>query len=211
MKSDQLLTFNNKEIGEIRGFIKDGELWFLAGQVCRTLGIKDTGNAIKQVTERLKIAEYSGSFSKRVMHEDAIGRKQLTYIIPEHYLYELIFGSRKKKAIKFRTWVTSEVLPSLRAHGEYRMSGKLITNNLHDGIQDKLVPYIESPNGKKFIYSNFHKLINKSLGLPPKNNKDELSDEMLEKIAYRENLVNALINEGKEYNNIKDILNTLNL
>lgn len=199
----QIQTFQNDQIGEIRGIIKDKEPWFLSGQVCRCLGIKDSSQAVKQAEDRLKIAGYKGAFSKRIL-VDTSGGKQKTSIIPECILYELIFASRKQKAIKFRTWVTTEVLPSLRKNGVYRLEGKLIHGNYTDSIKHKIVPSL-SENGKKFIYSNMQKLINKSLGLPPKNNKDDLSSDVIEQIAVRENYVNALIIEGKDYQQIKHI------
>jgi prophage antirepressor-like protein len=208
MKDSELITFENQDIGEIRGFLKDGEPWFLAGQVCRCLGIKDAGKAVLQTEERLKIAGVKGAISNRILFETS-GGKQNIIIINEQCLYELIFASRKQKAIKFRSWVTGEVLPSLRRHGEYRMTGKLIRRVLTDSVQAVIIPKIESEMGKKFAYSNFTKMINKSLGLPEKANRDGLDDALLEKIAHRENLVAALIEEGKEYHEIKAYVDTL--
>jgi hypothetical protein len=49
-------------------------------------------------------------------------------------------------------------------------------------------------------------LINKSLDLPPKVDRKSLDDETLEKIAKKENLVQALIAENKSYEEIKAIL-----
>lgn len=204
----QIQTFQNDDIGEIRGIIKDGEPWFLAGQVCRCLGIKDTSRAIQHVKDRFKIAEYKGATSSSILIDTARG-KQKALLIPEPYLYELIFASRKQKAIKFRTWITTEVLPVLRKHGEYRTASKIIHRKYTDSIKDKIEPAL-STNGKKFVYSNFQKLINKSLGLPSKNNKDEMSEDMLEKLACRENFVKALIEEGKDYYYIKDAIASLN-
>ena len=44
MKTSELITFENPTLGTIRGFIdkKTGEPWFLAGQVCRCLGIRNS-------------------------------------------------------------------------------------------------------------------------------------------------------------------------
>ena len=36
-------------------------------------------------------------------------------------MYKCIFQSKKKSAIKFTEWVTSEVLPSIRKYGEYKL------------------------------------------------------------------------------------------
>jgi prophage antirepressor-like protein len=204
MDFNSLITFSNDQIGEIRGFIKDGQPWFLAGQVCRCLGIKNSRDAVKAVSERYKISEIDDVGITDIIIKDNLGRKQRNTIISESVLYELIFNSRKKKAIKFRTWVTREVLPSIRKQGYYRMEGKLIHRTLTDAVKDKIVPSLESDAGKKFAYSNFQKLINKSLGLPNKVNRDTLSPDQLESLAHRENLVKALIDEGKSYQEIKE-------
>ena len=203
MKDTELITFENQNIGQIRGFMKDGEPWFLAGQVCRCLGLKDAGAAVKQTEERLKIAEVKGPISNRILLETA-GGKQTVIIINEQCLYELVFASRKKKAIQFRSWVTGEVLPSIRKTGQYRMAGKLIRRALTDEIM--LSGENERMHGH--AYSTYTKLINKSLGLPDKNNRNELSAETLEKIAMRENTVQALMREGKDYQSIKSYIFT---
>jgi len=90
MKSTQIQTFSNSDIGEIRGFIKDGEPWFLAGQVCRCLGIKNSRDAIKTIDERFKIAGVKG-VGTSYTHVETEGGIQKTVLIPEPYLYELIF------------------------------------------------------------------------------------------------------------------------
>jgi prophage antirepressor-like protein len=208
MKDTELVLFSNHEIGEIKGFIKNGEPWFLAAQVCRCLGIKDASRAVSQIKERMKIAEYKGTTSSSILI-DTQGGRQKALVIPEAYLYELIFASRKQKAIKFRAWVTTEVLPAIRKHGEYRTGIKLITKDLHENIKEKTVPQIESETGKKFIYSSFHKLINNSLGYPDSVNRDDLTDKELENLANRENLVNSLVYEGKKYSEVKEILKGL--
>lgn len=212
------MTFKNDVLGTFRGFIdKDGEPWFLAGQVCRCLGIKDSSTAISQLKQRMKVVEdyYNNRATvsncspnwgvKTISLQEGKNHTQLT-IINEQWLYELIFASRKQTAIVFRAWVTGEVLPSLRKHGEYRMQGKLIRKNLTDTIKAEICDKTENQNIKKFAYSNYSKLINKSLGLPPKVDRKSLDDETLEKIAKKENLVQALIAENKSYEEIKAIL-----
>lgn len=202
MLSTEIQSFYNADVGEIRGFIdKSGEPWFLAGQICRELGIKDAGQAVQQVKDRLAIAEYKGSFSKSIL-VDTGGGKQRSIIIPEPYLYELIFASRKKKAIKFRAWVTTEVLPDLRKHGEYRMTGKLIRRSLTDEIKESG----ENERMHGHAYSQYSLLINKSLGLDSKVDRDSLPPEILEKIAQRENTVQALIREGAIYSKVKEVI-----
>ena len=207
MKSEQLVKFENPVFGEITGYIDEsGEPWFLAGNVCRCLGVKNTAQAIESIIQEHNDHQdhIKGVYITYTLLQTA-GGKQKVCCIKENIMYELVFKSRKKKAFAFRQWVFREVLPALRKHGEYRMNGKLIRRSLTDAIKEEIVDKSDSPNAK-FAYSNFSKLVNKSLGLEQKSDRRELSDDMLEKIARRENLVQALISEGKTYGEIKDIL-----
>lgn len=216
MKSTELMTFENEVLGSFRGFIdKDGEPWFLAGQVCRCLGIKDSSTAIKQLKQRMEVVEDWEEKRGKVLNRSPKARTislqegkthtQVT-VIPEQWLYELIFASRKQTAIVFRAWVTGEVLPSIRKHGQYRAEGKLIRRSLTDTIKTEICDKTDNLNEKRFAYSNYSKLINKSLGLPSKVDRNTLSADMLEKIARKENLVQALITENKSYEEIKQII-----
>lgn len=215
MKSSALLTFENDILGTIRGFVdKDGEPWFLAAQVCRCLGLKNSSKAVSDLKQRMMVVEdwknkhgLTSSYSPKAHNitlEDGKSHTIVT-VIPEQWLYELIFASRKQTAIVFRAWVTGEVLPALRKHGEYRMEGKLIRHSLTDEIKTSG----ENERMHGHAYSNYTKLINKSAGLSDKNDRDSLSDDELEKVARRENLTQILLAEGKSYAQIKEIINTL--
>jgi prophage antirepressor-like protein len=204
MKDTELITFENQDIGEIRGFMKDGEPWFLAGQVCRCLRIKDSNRAVANIRNHYKNAGIEGKHDNTTPLITPGGTQQVL-CIDEQFLYELIFSSKKKEAIRFKAWVTGEVLPSIRKTGQYRMAGKLIRRSLTDEI--KISGENERMHGHG--YSTYTKIINKSLGLPPKNNRDELPSEVLEKVAMRENTVQALMREGKQYNEIKEVIEKL--
>jgi prophage antirepressor-like protein len=198
--SHQLISFENQEIGEIKGLIIDGEPWFLAGQVCRCLGIKNTSQAVEQIEQRMTISGVKGISSKYTLL-DSEGGRQKNLIIPEPFLYELIFQSRKQKAVKFRTWVTTEVLPSLRKTGQYRMEGKLIRRSLTDEIQASG----ENERMHGHAYSTYTRLIYKTLGIDKKD-RDTFDGATLEKVARRENTVKAMLSEGSTYHEIKEYL-----
>lgn len=204
MKESELITFTNDKIGELRGFIKNGEPWFLSGNVCNCLGIKNARDAVIGIEKKYNDAGIKGVGSSYTLIETK-GGKQKTTIIPEPFLYELIFQSRKKKAVLFRAWVTCEVLPCLRKHGVYRTGGILVRKSLTDYIQTSG----ENERMHGHAFSTYSKMINKSLGLPDKNNRDILDSETLEKVATRENLVKALLAEGREYIHIKGVIETL--
>src|SRR5699024_3936219 len=50
---------------------------------------------------------------------DSLGRTQQATFVNEDGLYDVILDSRKPEAKKFRKWITSDVLPSIRKHGAY--------------------------------------------------------------------------------------------
>lgn len=98
--------------GEIltRVIVRDGEPWFIAADVARLLGYRDAEKALRLVA----IDE------KDTLQRGTLGLNQDLSLVSESGLYLLIFRSRKPNAIKFRKWVTAEVLPSIRKSGGYR-------------------------------------------------------------------------------------------
>lgn len=96
----------------LRAVNRDGECWFVAADVCSVLDIKNPSDAIK-VLENDERARFN------------LGRSTINggggqvNIINESGLYALILRSRKPEAKRFRKWVTSEVLPSIRKTGAY--------------------------------------------------------------------------------------------
>lgn len=119
-ESGQLEVFNfSKEKSPVRVRLINGEPWFVAKDVCEVLGIANHKDAVS----RLDDDEKGGS-----VLPTQFGNKRVN-IVSESGLYALIFQSRKPEARKFRKWVTSEVLPSLRKRGFYgvrRSSGNYI-------------------------------------------------------------------------------------
>lgn len=108
----QLATHEN--FGQFR-FIQyedDDQIWFVAKDVCKVLGIKNHKDAVSRLDDDEK---------DEVGITDPIGRVQKTLIVNESGFYSLVFQSRKPAAKKFRKWVTSEVLPSIRKFGYYSL------------------------------------------------------------------------------------------
>ena len=102
----ELQIFNNSEFGEIRTVTIDNEPWFVAKDVCEILNHSNTSVAMQMLEddERTKLS---------------LGRAGETNFINESGLYTLIIKSNLPNAKKFRKWVTSEVLPSIRKTGSY--------------------------------------------------------------------------------------------
>ena len=110
---NEMQIFNNEEFGEVRTVMIDGEPWFVGKDVANALGYK-------KVTEALQtnVDEMDSTLMGVI---DSMGREQQTKVINESGLYSLIFGSKLPSAKKFKRWVTSEVLPSLRKTGGYKV------------------------------------------------------------------------------------------
>ena len=98
---------------DVRTVLIDDEVYFAGKDVAETLGYKDTKNALKQ----------------HVYDEDKMGWQittpsrgnQTVTVINESGVYALVFGSKLPRAKEFKHWVTSEVLPSIRKTGGYKM------------------------------------------------------------------------------------------
>lgn len=111
MNNIQIFNFKNNEFGLIRTLTLKGEPWFVGRDVAESLGYAEPRSAIskKVDTEDKGVAEM----------ETPSGKQKVT-IINESGLYSLIFGSKLESAKRFKRWVTSEVLPSIRKTGGYQ-------------------------------------------------------------------------------------------
>lgn len=114
----ELHIFKNKEFGEVRTVTIDNEPWFVGKDVTEALGYqngsRDINIHVSEEDRKILTAQnyQNGTFE--------IPNRGLT-IINESGLYALIFGSKLESAKRFKHWVTSEVLPTIRKNGGYQM------------------------------------------------------------------------------------------
>ena len=111
---NELMVFNNAEFGQVRTMEINGEPWFVGKDVAAALGYERATKAISDRVDKEDIDE--------IPIQDSIGRMQKTPIINESGVYALIFGSKLPNAKKFKHWVTSEVLPTIRKTGSYSIT-----------------------------------------------------------------------------------------
>ncbi len=107
---NELQIFENKEFGKIRTVEINNEPYFVGKDVTKILGYTNPSKAL----------------SDHVDEEDKLNNESLSslgqrggWIINESGLYSLILSSKLPSAKKFKHWVTSEVLPTIRRHGMY--------------------------------------------------------------------------------------------
>lgn len=116
--SNQIINFTFENL-QVRIIDQDNNHWFVATDVCNILEIQNTSQALQALDDDEK--------STTILCDVSLnGTKQNreVSIINESGLYALILRSRKamqKGTVqhKFRKWVTSEVLPSIRKTGSY--------------------------------------------------------------------------------------------
>ena len=137
-KQETQISIFDFETQQVRTVIIDSEIWFVASDVTKILGYTNGRQAI--------IDNCTKGVSRKYPLKTTGGIQELT-IINESALYELIFGSRKSEAVKFKEWVTSKVLPSIRKTGSYSVTPKkelsieemtlLVIQNMQSKIADQ--------------------------------------------------------------------------
>ena len=115
----ELQIFENAEFGQIRTVTINDEPWFVGKDVAEALGYAKPTDAVRK-----RVDEEDRGISKM---ETPSGTQDMT-VINESGMYSLILGSKLPSAKKFKHWVTSEVLPSLRKTGSYEMPHKQNTD-----------------------------------------------------------------------------------
>lgn len=105
----QMKVFQSEEFGQVRTRMIDGKAWFVARDICYILGISNYRDALTKLDDD----------ERESVKVDTLGGPQAVNAVNESGLYSLIMRSNKPNAKKFRKWVTSEVLPSIRANGMY--------------------------------------------------------------------------------------------
>ena len=109
---NDLRIFEHDSFGKIRTADIDGEPWFVGKDVAAALEYKDTVNALKAHVD---------FEDKRGWQITTPSGEQTMTVINESGLYSLVMSSKLPTARVFKRWVTSEVLPSIRKTGRYRV------------------------------------------------------------------------------------------
>ena len=109
---NDLITFDNSRFGTIRAIEKDGEPWFIASDVCRSLELEDVNKAISRLDD-------DEGTRIEIPHPQNPEKRMTVNAVNEPGLYSLILGSRKPEAKAFKRWITHDVIPSIRKTGAY--------------------------------------------------------------------------------------------
>lgn len=108
---NDIQVFSNVEFGSVRTLEINGEPYFVGKDIAALLGYLKPLDALSRHVDE----------DDSVIHGviDSKGREQQTKLINESGLYSLIISSTLPTAKKFKKWITSEVIPSIRKTGSY--------------------------------------------------------------------------------------------
>ncbi|WP_321835440.1 BRO-N domain-containing protein [Clostridium butyricum] len=197
--NNQLQIFNNEQFGKIRMIEINDKPYFVAIDIAKALGYKDTTNAIKQHCRWV--------VKHKVPHPQSKNKTLEVNVIPEGDMYRLITNSELPSAEKFESWVFDEVLPQIRKTGSYannqnsinEFKGQLTTmvNNLFEDKLKEVKEYYKINSKSKFDLSSY---IKKRLGILR-------ADDEYEQVKARVFLL-LNINKWEDLNveNYKDVL-----
>lgn len=172
MKKSQLMlkiqnsieVFENPIFGQIRMVMVDKEPMFCLVDVCRALEIKNATDVAKRLDEdeltRLNLG----------------GRAGESNFITESGLYAVIVRSDKPNAKKFRKWVTSEVLPTIRKTGGYVNNDELFISTY--------LPYADE--NTKLIFSQTLKTVRE---------QNETIKRQQKEIIHKEDVIIGLVDD----------------
>lgn len=148
---DNLKLFENPDFGDVRVLLDEkNNPWFVGNDIARCLGYENLGNAVKRFVDDedsiiLTSDCKSMGFKINPLINQAVREIKL---INESGMYSLIMSSKMESAKKFKRWVTSEVLPSIRKTGSYSMPSK---NELPSDYIEALEALLKSEKEKRAL------------------------------------------------------------
>ena len=169
---NELKIFEHPDFGALRAVTIDDEPYFVGKDVAEVLGYSNPQKAIR---------DHVDDDDKGVNEMVTPGGIQSTVFINESGLYSLILGSKLPGAKKFKRWVTSEVLPSIRKHGAY-MTDETIEQVLSDpDTIIRLATQLKEERSKNKVLAqrNTELLVDKQIMQPKADYFDELVERNL--------------------------------
>jgi prophage antirepressor-like protein len=115
MENNKIQIFENQRFGKIRAIEIEGEPYFIASDVAKSLGYTDSKQA---VVMHCKSGEVLKQHIAYIPHSNGVGGTKMV-AINEPNVYRLVMRSHLPKAEEFQDWVCGEVLPAIRKTGQY--------------------------------------------------------------------------------------------
>lgn len=129
---NEIKIFENERFGEVRVAGTSENPLFCLADVCKAVELNPS-----DVRKRLDDGVVS-------IHPiiDSVGREQQANFVTEDGLYDVILDSRKEEAKKFRKWITSDVLPSIRKTGGYVNDSSTFVDSYFSDLDDSAKQFL---------------------------------------------------------------------
>ena len=172
---NELMIFNNPEFGEIRTVEVNGEPWFVGKDVATALGYGEGKSLANAVANH--VDEEDKGFTELMTP----GGNQKMVIINESGLYSLVLSSKLPGAKRFKRWITSEVIPSIRKHGAYLTPETLEAAILNPDTMIRLCTAVKEEQDKRKALeaANATLAVDNQIMRPKADYFDELVDRNL--------------------------------
>jgi prophage antirepressor-like protein len=108
----------------------NGEIWFIATDIARVLGYSKVSNMVRMVDEDERGAHIVSTSS---------GNKTVT-ILNESGVNHVILNSKRSEAIRFRKWLTKEVIPTIMKTGSYSTVQPSTESTIIPTVPDNIQP-----------------------------------------------------------------------
>lgn len=169
--NNRIALFDYQET-KVRTVIIDGDIWFVAKDVCNILNISNSRDAIAKLSEKMKLTLQGKDSLVGLTDDPHITQLSL---ISEPGMYKLVFKSRKPEAEKFSDWVVSEVLPTIRKTWSYGITKQLSPMMMRFSLNAK-------QNSTLWYWSMLNKMV-ELFALPLEHNGCELPDNVIPDIS----------------------------
>ena len=177
---NKIEIFKNPEFGEVRTLTIDNEPWFVGKDVAEALGYAEPRSAVSKKVD---------DTDRGVAEMETPSGKQNMTIINESGLYALIFGSKLDNAQRFKRWVTSDVLPTIRKTGGYVNNDELFI--------DTYLPFADEQT--KLLFSTTLKTV---------RNQNQLIESQKKEIKHKQEVINGLTDDIDIYTK-RDVINRI--
>jgi prophage antirepressor-like protein len=174
---NEIKIFNNEEFGSVRVMEIDKEPWFIGKDITTILGYTNPTKAMQDHVDKEDM-----SFNETLK----LSRQSGAWLINESGVYSLILSSKLPSAKKFKHWVTSEVLPSVRKTGGYVNDDELFINNY--------LPYADE-NTKQLFRMNLQVIREQNIKIAQMTPKAKYFDDLVDR-----NLLTNFRDTAKEFN-----------
>jgi len=195
--SNEIKIFENNEFGKIRAIEYNNEPYFVIKDICNSLDLSNSRQAIADLKANYDLIQANiDDVISSYPIIDSLGRTQRTGIINEVGLYDLIMQSRKPSALKFKHWIASEILPSIRKNGGYVQDASQFINAYFPNMEQA---------GKDFLITTLNDKLKSEKELAEQK---LINEKQTKEITYKEDVIIGLVKDI-DLETKRQVLNTV--